>query len=139
MNASAPIIGEPAQATGPGELPGLLHAHAAGRLAGTAAVNLLITHRYWLTHPGFTGAFVHPVTAADGRRVRAWIDWHAAITALDRGELPCTGSEAHLLRIAASLAAGTPISLREVLGGLDRTNIAAVTAALTAANGTHPE
>lgn len=140
MNASAATHPEPAQATGPGELPGLLRAHAAGgRLAGTAAVNLLITHRYWLTHPTFTGWFVHPVTAGDGHRVGARIDWAAAVTALDHGQLAGTGSEADLLRIAASLAAGTPIVLRQVLGGLDRTTITAVTAAITAANGTHPE
>jgi hypothetical protein len=29
--------------------------------------------------------------------------------------------------------------MRQVLGGLDRTTITAVTAAITAANGTHPE
>ena len=43
-----------------------------------------------------------------------------------------------MLRIAASLAADLPLSLREVLGGLDATNIAAVTTAITAANGTRP-
>ena len=138
MTRSRATAGEPTDAAAPGDLPGLLRAHAAGRLADTAAVDLLITHRHWLTRPAFTGRFVHPVTTG-GRRVRAFIDWPAAVTAVDRGQLPCSGSEAHLLRIAASLGAGTPISLREVLGGLDRTNITAVTAALTAANGTHPE
>jgi len=124
-------------AAAPGELAGLLRAHAAGRLADTAAVNLLITHRYWLTQPAFTDRFARPVTAADGHRVRARINWAAAVTALDRGQLPSSGSEADVLRIAASLGAGTPISLRQVLGGLDRANITAVTAAITAANGTH--
>lgn len=140
MNASAATHPEPAQATAPGELPGLLRAHAAGgRLAEIAAVNLLITHRYWLTRPAFTGAFVHPVSTVDGHLGGAWIDWAAAVTALEGGDLPGTDSEKHLLRIAASLAAGTPISLRQVLGGLDRTTITAVTTAITAANGTHPE
>jgi hypothetical protein len=140
VNASAATHPEPAEATGPGELPGLLRAHAVGgRLAGIAAVNLLITHRYWLTHPAFTGRFVHPVTTVDGHLAGARIDWAAAVTALDHGDLPGTDSETHLLRIAASLAAGTPIVMRQVLGGLDRTTITAVTAAITAANGTHPE
>jgi hypothetical protein len=139
MNRNAVTVGEPTDATAPPGLPGLLRAHAAGRLADVAAVNLLITHRYWLTHPTFTGAFVHPVATPDGHLVRAWIDWPAAITALDHAELPGTGTEAHLLRIAASLGGGTPIVLREVLGGLDHTNIAAVTSAVTTANGTHPE
>jgi hypothetical protein len=122
-------------------LPGLLRAHAAGLLADLAAVDLLIAHRYWLTRPGFTARFVHPVTApdghADGHRIGAWIDWQAAITALQHRQLPCSGSEADMLRIAASLATGTPVILREVLGGLDHANIAAVTSAITAANGTH--
>ena len=131
----------PAQASPTRTLPGLLRAHAAGLLADVAAVDLLIAHRYWLARPGFTARFVHPVTApdghADGHRIGAWIDWPAAITALERGQLPCSGSEADMLRIAASLASGTPVVLREVLGGLDRANIAAVTSAITAANGTH--
>ena len=120
------------------EVAHLLRTHAAGLLAQTAAVDLLIAHRYWLTRAGFTARFVHPVTTDDGRRSGAWIDWAAAIAALQRGELPCSASEATMLRIAASLAADLPLSLREVLGGLDRTNIAAVTTAITTANGTRP-
>lgn len=114
----------------------LLRAQATGLLAGLAAVDLLITHRYWLTRPVFTARFVHPVTAGDGARIGAWIDWPAAITALQRGDLPCSASQAAMLRIAASLGADLPVALRDVLGGLDATNIAAVTAAITAANGT---
>jgi hypothetical protein len=131
--------GEATEAAAPGDLPGLLRTHAAGRLADTAAVNLLITHRYWLTRPAFTGRFVHPVSTGGGQPDRAWVHWADAIAALEGGELAGTGSEAHVLRIAASLGAGTPISLRQVLGGLDRTNITAVTGAITTANGTHPE
>jgi len=138
MKRSRATAGESGAAVAPGDLPGLLRAHAAGRLADTAAVDLLIMHRHWLTRPAFAGRFVHPVTATGGRRVGAFVDWPAAVTAVDRGQLPCSGSEADVLRIAASLGVGTPISLREVLGGLDRTNITAVTAAITAANGTHP-
>lgn len=127
MNRSTITDDERSPATGPEDLAGLLRAHTTGgRLADVAAVNLLITHRYWLTRPTFTGAFVHPVTTVDGHRVGAWIDWVAAVTALESGDLPGTGSEADLLRIAASLATGTPISLRQVIGGLDRTTITAV-------------
>ena len=142
MTRSRATADEPVDTVAPGDLAGLLRAHAAGRLADTAAVDLLITHRHWLTRPAFTGRFVHAVTATDGHPVGAFIDWHAAVTAVtavDRGELPCSGSEADVLRIAASLGAGTQISLRDVLGGLDRTNITAVTAAITAANGARPE
>ena len=110
--------------------------HATLSEADVAAIDLLITHRYWLARPTFIARFVHPVTAADGHPIGSWIDWQAAITALQRGELPCSGSEADMLRIAASLATDLPVILRDVLGCLDDTNIAAVTTAITAANGT---
>ena len=120
-----------------------LRVHAAGLLADTAAVNLLIAHRYWLTRPTFTTRFVQPVTTGDGQHAWAYIvDWQTAITALQGGQLPCSSSEADVPRIAASLGAEVPITLREVLGRLDQANIAAVTTAITAANGTprrHPD
>jgi hypothetical protein len=62
----------------------------------------------------------------------------AAHTALQRGQLPCSGSEADVLRIAASLGAGIRISLRHVLGNLDHTNIAHVVRAIGLANNTRP-
>jgi hypothetical protein len=54
--------------------PAHLRAHATGLLAQTAAVDLLIAHRYWLTRSAFTDRFVHPVTTHDGRQSGAWID-----------------------------------------------------------------
>ena len=60
--------------------------------------------------------------------------WNAAIHALESGHLPCSGSEQAVLRIAASLADGIGVSLRD-LGNLDRRNITLVTGAITAANG----
>jgi hypothetical protein len=122
--------------TDPAMLAHLLRAHAAGLRADTAAVELLITHRYWLTRPGFTTRFVHTVINNAGHRVGAWLDWPAAITALNHGQLPCSSSQADLLRIAAALGAELPLNLRQALGGLDHHTITAVTAALTAANGT---
>ena len=116
----------------------LLRAHATGLLAQTAAVDLLIAHRYWLTQPAFTARFVHPVTTDDGGQSGAWIDWAAAIAALERAAAALLGLEASMLRVAASLGSDLPLSLRAVLGGLDAINIAAVTTAITAANGTRP-
>ena len=105
MNRSATTDPEPAGTAGPDRLPGLLRAHATGgRLSQTASVNLLIDHGYWLTQPTFTDRFVHLITI-DGRPVQTWIDWDATLAALDRGRLGGTGSQADLLRIAASLAA----------------------------------
>jgi hypothetical protein len=64
------------------------------------------------------------------------IRWNAAITALESGQLPCSGSEQAILRIAASLARpGIAVRLRENLGNLDARNITLVTDAIAAANG----
>jgi hypothetical protein len=43
----------------------------------------------------------------------ATIDWPAAITALDGGGLPASGGERRVLRLAASLADGIPVDLRD--------------------------
>jgi hypothetical protein len=45
----------------------------------------------------------------------AWIGWGAVITALDSGQLPSSGTEKRMLRMAASLAGGYLVSLREKL------------------------
>src|SRR5260370_4905242 len=66
----------------------------------------------------------------------AGIDWQAAVDGLAGGGLACSGSEAGLLRVAASLAGGVPVSLRAVLGGLDHVNVALVARAVLHANGT---
>ena len=90
------------------QLACLLEDTAAGITADTAATGLIIGHDHFLHQPGF----------------------------LDAGRLPCTGSQAAILRIAASL--GDPaigVHLRSVLGGLDHRNITLVTDAITAANG----
>jgi hypothetical protein len=51
--------------------------------------------------------------------VLASIDWEAAIAALGAGELPCSNGERRVLRLAASIAAGTPVSLSDALTGID--------------------
>jgi hypothetical protein len=51
------------------------------------------------------------VDASDGIP-QAWIDWEAVMSALDTGQLPSSGGEKRILRIAASLAAGHPVDLR---------------------------
>jgi hypothetical protein len=50
----------------------------------------------------------------------AWIDWDAVIAALDGGRLPASGGEQRIVLIAASLAVGHPVSLRDAIPGLDR-------------------
>jgi hypothetical protein len=65
----------------------------------------------------------------------AWIDWDAVIAALDGGRLPASGGERRIARIAASLAAGHPVSLRDAIPGLDLRNLGLVTTAIRRAAG----
>jgi len=110
-----------------------LAAGAAGILAETAAVNLLAEHGAWLTQPAFTSRCIDifdliPAAAGTAAAVR----WRAAITALPR--LPASRSEKAVLKIAASIAAGTPVSLSDCLGSLDTATLRAVLRAIACAN-----
>ena len=68
----------------------------------------------------------------------AAIDWDAAITALNSGGLPCSGGERRILQLAASLADGTPVSLRDTVTGLDDHNTARLLTAIRHATGKLP-
>ena len=114
-----------------------LHEHAVGITAQVAAVDLLVNHRVWLTRPDFTPFIPHGRCHATGEPM-AMIRWRAAVTALGQGRLPCSSSEAGILRIAASLGAGVPVRLRDVLGCLDHRNLAHVVRAIALANDTWP-
>ena len=65
----------------------------------------------------------------------AAIDWDDAITALNAGELPCSGGERRILQLSASLAAGIPVSLRDTTTGLEDRNTALLAAAICHAAG----
>jgi hypothetical protein len=113
----------------------LLHDTAAGICADTAAVQLITRHGCFLRQPGFRRIIAAGSAIGSGEPV-AVIRWKAAVHALEHGLLPCSSSEAAVLRIAASLGDDDlPVHLRTVLGGLDRRNIALVTTAIAAANG----
>ena len=73
------------------------------------------------------------VAAGDSTGLAA-IDWPAAIAALD-DDLPCSGGENRMLRLAASLAGGIPVNLRDALTGLDDRNIQLVINAALHASG----
>ena len=107
--------------------------HARGLYCGRAAVELLIGHRGWLSREDFAGRFVQ--LGGDPALRGAWVDWRAAVTALDAGALACSASEEQVLRVAASIAAGVPIDLRAAVTGLDAGNIALVAEAVLHANG----
>jgi hypothetical protein len=123
-----------AETLAPGRLAALLEGTAAGLLADTAAAGLIIAHGHFLHDPAFRRIIAAGSSVADGQPF-AVIRWNAAVTALELGCLHATGSERAVLLIAASIAEGTPVSLRDCLGSLDRRNIALVTDAITAANG----
>jgi hypothetical protein len=116
------------------QLACLLQDTAAGIAADDAAVTLIARHGHFLHQPGFRRIIASGSSIYSGEPV-AVIRWKAAIHALDTGLLPCSSSEQAILRIAASLGdPAIPVHLRHVLGGLDRHNIALVTAAITTAN-----
>lgn len=114
----------------PGVAPAALRAHAAGVLSLEAATELLLGHCTWLCRSDFTDYFIRLGSSATGNAAMAGIDWPAAISALRAGRLPCSAGEARILDIAASLAAGIPVSLRDTLTGLDAANTGLVVAAV---------
>jgi hypothetical protein len=67
--------------------------------------------------------------------VMAAVDWEAAVGVLAAGGLPCSGGESRVLRLAASIAGGVPVDLREALTGLDEANSVLVAAAVLHAAG----
>ena len=117
-----------------GRLAALIEATAAGMLADTAAARLITAHGHFLHDPTFRRIIAAGSSVTDGQPF-AVIRWNAAVWALENGHLHCSASERSVLLIAASLAEGIPVSLRDCLGSLDRRNIALVTTAITAANG----
>jgi hypothetical protein len=120
-----------------GRLAAMLRAGARGVHADEAAAELLVAHGHWTGHGEFVRRFAWVQDCADLAGVPvAGIDWQAAAGGLGTGGLACSASEADVLRLAASLGGGAPVSLRAVLGGLDHVNIALVARAVLHANGT---
>jgi hypothetical protein len=113
----------------------LLQDTASGQPADLAAVELIARHNHFLHLPQFRRLITAGSSIFTSEPV-VTIRWKAAITALESGRLPCTGSEQAVLRIAASIGdPDIPVHLRQVLGSLDQHNITIVAAAITQANG----
>lgn len=70
-----------------------------------------------------------------GGRVLAATGWEAVIAALHGGQFPASGGERRMLLLAASIAAGTPVSLCDILTSIDQRNAGLVIAAITHATG----
>ncbi|MGH3260275.1 MAG: hypothetical protein ACRDOU_33560, partial [Streptosporangiaceae bacterium] len=122
----------PASAEPP--LAGPLRAWASGIYPDEAGVELLIGHGVFLHRADFTSGFI---TIPGNGAALAAIDWPAAIAALD-DSLPCSGGENRMLRLAASLAAGIPVNLRDALTGIDGHGIQLVINAVRHASGHRP-
>ncbi len=118
-------------------IAGALRAGAAGLYPLEAACELLISTR-WLHRDDFACFIRTGTSLTDGVTELAEIDWQAAITARDTGQLPCSGGENRILRLAASIATGIPVDLHQALSGLDETNINLIVRAARHANGQRP-
>jgi hypothetical protein len=119
--------------TSPNSMANALRNHAEGSYCLEAAAELLITQT-WLHRTDFAHRFLTLSRALTDGRLMGFIDWPAAITALDAGRLPCSGGERRMLRLIASLADGIPVDLREALG-IDRNNLGHLITAIRHASG----
>jgi hypothetical protein len=134
MNDRTPPWAEGLDGYDADELAGMLLAAAGGLYAAEAAVTLLAGHQTWLLRADFR-RFITVEYDEDGCGYAA-IDWIAAIGGLKHGQLPCSGSEANILRIAASLASGlTAVNLGQAISGLDARNLTLVLKAIAHASG----
>lgn len=112
-----------------------LRASARGLYTAEAGTELLIAHATWLQRRDFRDNFVYQDTSLTDGTDMASIDWPAAITALNNGHLPCSHSEAHILRLAASIANGISVDLNDTLTGLDTRNTDLVSRAVVHCSG----
>lgn len=87
----------------------------------------------WLSRPDFLGTAVELDTESGS--MTAFIDFAAAVHALDAGALAGSDGEKGVLRVAAGIAAGCPVDLNDALTGLDAANAVLVAAAVLHASG----
>jgi hypothetical protein len=121
----------------PTRLAAALRAHAQGLYCLEAAAELLIAQT-WLHRTDFTSKHISFTRSLVDGRATAVIDWPSAITALDTGDLPCSGGEQRMLRMTASLADGTPVDLRDTITGVDNHNVQLLLKAVLHASGQRP-
>jgi len=120
-------------------LTAALHACAAGLYPLEAGVALLTSNGTFLRRDDFTSRFITTgASISDGTTPMAAIGWDAAITALDAGDLPCSGGERRILQLSGSFAAGIPVDLQDAVTGLDDRNIALLVSAIRHASGRFP-
>jgi len=117
-----------------------LRAQAGESLCLLAAVDLLAGHGFWLKDQSFVFRFVDVWVSGTDGGLRASLDWRAAAEASQESwrVLRASDADGQLLRIAASLADGVPVDLRDAVSGLDETTIGLVAAAVRAGSGLRP-
>jgi ADP-ribose pyrophosphatase YjhB (NUDIX family) len=130
LAAAAPSSSPPGQC----QVTAALRARSKGIYCDQAATELLIRHGTWLRRNDFTTQFIFTQAGPSGN-ITAAVSWEEAITALHEGNLPCSQVEASILRLAASLASTSPVTLRDIITGLDHANIQLVLNAIRHASG----
>ena len=98
------------------------------------AAELLIGHRAWLLREDFLQVAVEFRWDVYRDREVAAVDFAAAADAV-QGVLPCSSGERQMLLVAASIAEGIPVDLREAALSLDAVNAVRVAQALCHAAG----
>jgi hypothetical protein len=118
-------------------LAAALRACAAGHYPSEAGTELLIRHGTFLARPDFAACICEGTSFTDGTPMAA-VDWDAAITALQAGNLPASSGERSILHLAASIANGNPVALRDTITTLDNTNLRHLLTAIRHAAGHRP-
>ena len=116
------------------DLAAAIRAWAKGWLPTEAAAELLISHRTWLLREDFLQVAVEVGWEPFRGREVAAIDFAAAADAV-QGMLPCSDGERQVLLVAASLAEGIPVDLREAALCMDAANAARAAQAVCHAAG----
>jgi len=119
-------------------LAAALRACAAGLYCGEAGTELLIGHGAFLRRDDFSAFICEGTSITDGATPMASIDWETAIAALNAGNLPASSGERSVLQLAASIAAGTPVALRDTITSLDSANLKLLLTAIRHAAGHRP-
>ena len=116
------------------DLADAIRAWAKGWLPTEAAAELLIGQRAWLLREDFLQVAVEVGWEPFRGREVAAVDFAAAADAV-QGVLPCSDGERQVLLVAASLAAGIPVDLREAALCMDADNAARAARAVCHAAG----
>jgi hypothetical protein len=116
------------------DLADAIRAWAKGWLPTEAAAELLISHQAWLLREDFLQVAVEVSWEPFRGREVAAVDFAAAADAV-QGMLPCSDGERQVLLVAASIAEGIPVDLREAALCMDAVNAARAAQAVCHAAG----